>query len=100
MTNQVPLGIWRLSLKSLVEGAHRGGVHVIVVIADNETRARQLAAGSTNTTHGEEQCIEEYLDSSETDCVQIGYSFPATTEMVVAVDHDYDYDDVEYTWVE
>lgn len=100
MTQAYPTPIWRLSLKSLVKGHKRGGVHVIVAIATDETKARELAACSTTGTHGEEQYLEDYVNAEKTNCVQIGYALPSAPEGIVAVDFDYDYDEVKYKWVE
>lgn len=95
-----PKSIWRLHVKSLAtRGVRRGGVHVIVVIAPDETTARKMASEATGRSHGSSQVIDPYLDSDSTDCTKIGYALPETKDGVVAVDYDYDYDSVDYEWI-
>ncbi|ABY62923.1 hypothetical protein ST201phi2-1p090 [Pseudomonas phage 201phi2-1] len=93
------LSIWRLSLKSLVNGGRRGGIHVIVVVAENEAVARTLASECSTSDHGHHQILQQYLDPAKTHCKLIGYALPESAEGVMAVDYDYDYDHVKYTWV-
>lgn len=93
------LAIWRLSLKSLVNGSDRGDIHVIVVIAENEVRARTLVSECSPSVFGDHQIIQQYLDPEKTHCKLIGYALPESTDGVIAVDYDYDYASFEYTWV-
>lgn len=94
------LAIWRLHLKQLESlGLRRGMVAVIVVIASSEKRARELAANCMLGHHSEESPQEEYLKPDETRCVKLGTAELGSTEMVVAVDYDYDYEAVNYTWL-